>query len=234
MDIDASYDFRNDVRPNNDPDIHSKKLKLYHKILWSKPLPSGEDFLLDYSITGKYLSSKSSVGEFELSSDSITHSYIGVKRMNSITKLVSDVDRDKILKTFYTIGGFIIFPSNKIDNKQTINGSRGFNSRIVDRFDLTLECIRRFYLGIESPLYETFSRYKDFFQLFDDFQGYAEFFLLQDIVSDDFSKVKFFLPFDDSFPSQPLPKDLNDYLIYIKNTSNFVVNRGNRMTLRNK
>ena len=86
MDIDASYDFRNDVRPNNDPDIHSEKLKLYHKILWSKPLPSGEDFLLDYSITGKYLSSKSSVGEFELSSDSITHSYIGVKRMNSITK----------------------------------------------------------------------------------------------------------------------------------------------------
>jgi hypothetical protein len=234
MDIDASYDFRNDVRPNNDPDIHSEKLKLYHKILWSKPLPSGEDFLLDYSITGKYLSSKSSVGEFELSSDSITHSYIGVKRMNSITKLVSDVDRDKILKTFYTIGGFIIFPSKKIDNKQTINGSRGFNSRIVDRFDLTLECIRRFYLGIESPLYETFSRYKDFFQLFDDFQGYAEFFLLQDIVTDDFSEVKFFLPFDDSFPSQPLPKDLNDYLIYIKNTNNFVVNRGNRMTLRNK
>ena len=234
MDIGASYDFRNDVRPNNDPDIHSEKLKLYHKILWSKPLPSGEDFLLDYSITGKYLSSKSSVGEFELSSDSITHSYIGVKRMNSITKLVSDVDRDKILKTFYTIGGFIIFPSNKIDNKQTINGSRGFNSRIVDRFDLTLECIRRFYLGIESPLYETFSRYKDFFQLFDDFQGYTEFFLLQDIVTDDFSEVKFFLPFDDSFPSQPLPKDLNDYLIYIKNTNNFVVNRGNRMTLRNK
>ena len=230
MDIDASYDFRNDVRPNNDPDIHSEKLKLYHKTLWSKPLPSGENFLLDYSITGKYLSSKSSVGEFELSSDSITHSYIGVKRMNSITKLVSDVDRDKILKTFYTIGGFIIFPSNKIDNKQTINGSRGFNSRIVDRFDLTLECIRRFYLGIESPLYETFSRYKDFFQLFDDFQGYTEFFLLQDIVTDDFSEVKFFLPFDDSFPSQPLPKDLNDYLIYIKNTSNFVVNRGNRMT----
>jgi len=97
-----------------------------------------------------------------------------------------------------------------------------------------LECIRRFYLGIESPLYETFSRYKDFFQLFDDFQGYAEFFLLQDIVTDDFSEVKFFLPFDDSFPSQPLPKDLNDYLIYIKNTNNFVVNRGNRMTLRNK
>ena len=234
MDIDASYDFRNDVRPNNDPDIHSEKLKLYHKILWSKPLPSGEDFLLDYSITGKYLSSKSSVGEFELSSDSITHSYIGVKRMNSITKLVSGADRDKILKTFYTVGGFIIFPSNKIDNKQTINGSRGFNSRIVDRFDLTLECIRRFYLGIESPLYETFSRYKDFFQLFDDFQGYTEFFLLQDIVTDDFSEVKFFLPFDDSFPSQPLPKDLNDYLIYIKNTNNFVVNRGNRMTLWNK
>ena len=132
MNIDISFDFRDDVRPNTDPDIHSKELKLYHKILWSKPLPTGEKFLLDYSLTGKYLFHKSSLGEFEFSSDSITHSYIGVKRMNSITKLLSKSDREEILQTFYTIGGFIIFPSNKVDNKLTINGSRGFNSRIVD------------------------------------------------------------------------------------------------------
>ena len=45
MNIDISFDFRDDVRPNTDPDIHSKELKLYHKILWSKPLPTGEKFL---------------------------------------------------------------------------------------------------------------------------------------------------------------------------------------------
>ena len=44
MNIDISFDFRDDVRANTDPDIHSKTLKLYHKILWSKPLPSGNNF----------------------------------------------------------------------------------------------------------------------------------------------------------------------------------------------
>ncbi|WP_113903400.1 DUF6994 family protein [Brevibacterium celere] len=34
----------------------------------------------------------------------------------------------------------------------TINGARGLHPRIVDRFDLTLECIRRHYRGEPSPL----------------------------------------------------------------------------------
>ena len=112
----------------------------------------------------------------------------------------------------------------------------GYNwlGNIFKKVDLTLECIRRFYLGIESPLYETFNRYQDFFELFVNFKGYTEFFLLQDIVSDDFLKIKFFLPFDKSFPTQPLPKNLDDYLLYIKNTNNFVVNRGKRMFIQSK
>ena len=68
-----------------------------------------------------------------------------------------------------TIGGIVIWPSTKINGFQTINGVRGFNRQIVDRLDLTIECIRRFYLGESSPLYDTFARYNDFFQLFDDF-----------------------------------------------------------------
>ncbi len=79
-----------------------------------------------------------------------------------------------------------------------------------------------------------FNRYQDFFELFVNFKGYTEFFLLQDIVSDDFLKIKFFLPFDKSFPTQPLPKNLDDYLLYIKNTNNFVVNRGKRMLNQSK
>ena len=77
-----------------------------------------------------------------------------------------------------------------------------------------------------------FNRYQDFFELFVNFKGYTEFFLLQDIVSNNFSQIKFYLPFDDSFPSQPLPKNLDDYLLYIKNTNNFVVNRGKRMFIQ--
>ena len=30
----------------------------------------------------------------------------------------------------------------------------GVNPLICDRFDLTLECIRRYYVGVFSPLYE--------------------------------------------------------------------------------
>jgi hypothetical protein len=54
----------------------------------------------------------------------------------------------------YTIGAMMVFPGKRIDGKQTINGERGFNRKISDRFDLTLECIRRFYLNSESPLEE--------------------------------------------------------------------------------
>ena len=47
----------------------------------------------------------------------------------------------------------------------TINGARGVNHKIQDRFDLTLECIRRFYLNEFSPLKDTLNRYKTFFKL---------------------------------------------------------------------
>ena len=53
--------------------------------------------------------------------------------------------------------------------------------------DLTLECIRRHYLGDPvTPLGETLGRYREFFDLFDDFRGYVDFFLLQVLVTDDY------------------------------------------------
>ena len=63
----------------------------------------------------------------------------------------------------------------------TINGSRGINHKIKDRFDLTLECIRRHYFNEDNPLSDTLQRYSDFFSLFQKFQGYIDFFLLQDL-----------------------------------------------------
>ena len=58
-----------------------------------------------------------------------------------------------------------------------------------------MECIRRQYLGETSPLAEVLSRYGDFFALFEDFEGYVDFFLLQDLVSDGLSSVRFFMPY---------------------------------------
>ena len=37
-----------------------------------------------------------------------------------------------------------------------------------------------------------------------------------------------------SLPSQPLPKNLDDYLVYIKNINNVVFNRGKRMLNQSK
>ena len=85
----------------------------------------------------------------------------------------------------------MLFPGKQIDGKPTINQERGRNSQIADRLDLTLECIRLHYLGETSPLAETLARYGNFFALFEDFNGYTDFFLLQDLVSEDSSTVKF-------------------------------------------
>ena len=85
-------------------------------------------------------------------------------------------------------------------SKATNNIAGGFNRSIADRFDLTLECIRRHYVDQASPLASTLSRYADFFALFGDFRGYVSFFLLDDLVTDDCS-VKFFMPFDDFRPA---------------------------------
>ena len=44
--IDTRFDTRSDAG-GRDPDSHSKTLRRYHQLLWSKPLPSGALFDLD-------------------------------------------------------------------------------------------------------------------------------------------------------------------------------------------
>ena len=115
----------------------------------------------------------------------------------------------------------------KVNRKMTINGSRGVNHRIQDRFDLTLECIRRYYFKETSPLFETFNRYSSFFSLFKNFKGYVDFFLLNDLINEK-GNVKFYLPFD-QFQTKPTFNDKTDYIIYKQNVINFVLARKERM-----
>lgn len=224
--IDETFDFHSDSY-GKDPDTHSPKLKEYHKILWSKPLPNGKLFSLRDDKVGAYLYHNSELGEFFLGSDAISHSYKYHKRKQLVTRQVPEVV-NKVFSAGSTIGGYIIFPNNKINNKQTLNGARGCNGKIDDRFDLTLECIRRFYLGLTSPLIEVFLRYQEFFGLFGDFRGYVDFFLLQDLVTDNYEQIKFYLPFD-NFLRAPKFRGVDDYLLYQKRVIEFINNRNERI-----
>ncbi|MPZ60878.1 MAG: hypothetical protein GEU93_06200 [Propionibacteriales bacterium] len=118
-------------------------------------------------------------------------------KAHAVVSQLPEAEIEEFNAIVYTIGGMMIFPANRIDGKQTINGARGFRPRIVDRFDLTLECIRRHYRGEDSPLKDTLLRYQQFFALFGHFAGYVDFFLLQDLVSSASTEVEFFMTFDD-------------------------------------
>lgn len=224
MNIATNFDVRTDSN-GRDPDSASPTLRAYHQQLWSKPLPCGELFNLERA-PGAYLTHTSPLGEFKLSSDTISNSLRGSKRRARLIAQIPSVKLDAFQSLGSTIGARILFPGNRVDGKATINAARGFSAQIADRFDLTLECIRLHYLGQASPLTATLDRYADFFRLFDSFEGYVDFFLLGDLVQN--GQVTFYLPFDDEF-GQPLPNTVDDYFEYMANTMEFVAARNRRI-----
>jgi len=208
--IDTSFDFRVDAR-GRDPDSHSPTLRKYHKRLWSRPLPSGVPFELRDTTRGVYLHHRSGLGEFQLSSDAVVATLIRHPKAARIIGQIPQAQHDEFDRLGYTMGGMMVFPGNQVDRRPTINAARGFHPKISDRMDLTLECIRRYYRHEGSPLAPALGRYADFFALFEDFQGYVDFFLLQDLVSSDYKAVRFFMDFND-FSPPAIPRDLDTYL----------------------
>ncbi len=223
--IDITFDFRRDTPEGKDPDSYSKILRQYHKQLWSKPLPTGALFQLRDDVPGHYLHHRSAVGEFSLSIDAVIPTF----RWNSqIQAMIPKSELEAFNAQGYTIGGMMIFPRNRIDGKWTINQARGCARRIGDRFDLTLECIRRHYIKGASPLTNVLDRYTTFFKLFADFRGYVEFFFLQDLVSSDFCTVKISPPYDD-FSSSPIPNTVTEYRAYKNEALAFINARNQRI-----
>lgn len=129
MRIDTSYDVRTDSG-GRDPDSHSATLRGYHKVLWSKQLPSGHMFELQEKVSGAYLYHQSELGTFSLSSDSVVPSFTRWKSMKHITELFPEEENEAFRTVGYTIGGMMVFPGNRIDGKATINGARGFTGRL--------------------------------------------------------------------------------------------------------
>ena len=222
-DIDISFDFQSDSA-GGDPDSASPTLRAYHQALWSKPLPNG--WMLSLTTDNcSYLR----CGDMYFGSDSITASFRykrNAELLNCVAQKVpsfSDYIEDYLHKA-YTIGGEIIFPKHT----GSINQSRGCSKKICDRWDLTLECIRRHYVGEQSPLSETLLKDKAFFDLFVDFKGYVEFFFLQDCVDEDYN-VKLWL---DTllFADNPMPKSVEEYLQWIDSQLEFVKKRAARIS----
>ena len=177
------------------------------QLLWSKPLPDGRPFDLH---TGRalspYLVYEADGTRIVLGSDTIATRHR--KKLHHLYSQLPDEVNDAFLRRSYTICGFMIFPVSQ----GSLNQNRGTHPRIQDRWDLTLEAIRRFYEGGTSPLTSTMDRHADFFELFGSFAGYMEHFHLGDFV-DANGAVRFLLPFD-NFESRALPSDLPTYARY--------------------
>ena len=240
MVIDVNFDFTTDSpnywkgywandsllgHSNTDPDSRSATLQLYHKFLYSKPLPNGDTMELSIGMGANYLTWK----DFRFGSDSIIASFRYERNRELIQAVANSMpDYKSFIENYvhksYTIGGEIIFPK-MIGG---INQSRGCNPFIKDRWDLTLECIRKYYNNEESPLYEVLQKNKPFFDLFVNFKGYVEFFYLQDCVTNDYSHVKFWLG-NGRFEYYPMPKTVEEYIDWIDKELEFVESRNRRI-----
>ena len=171
----------------SDPDTHSATLRRYHRILWSRGLPNGQVMDLKECPPPGYLEWNG----MRFASDSIVTCFRYERCRPVIEQVASSMDdyhgwMESVIRRMYTIGGMTVFPKHR----NSINQCRGSNSRICDRLDLTLECIRRFYDGEPSPLSRCLEQDRGFFDLFIDFRGYVDYFLFQDCVTNDYRKVR--------------------------------------------
>ncbi len=208
-----------------DPDSLSKNLQLYHQTVWSRKLPCGETMALQRGTGPNYLTWK----DFRFGSDSIVVSFRYEKyryMLDEVQKVVPNYMAfvETYLHRAYTIGGMMIFPKHA----GSINQAKGTSPKLRDRWDLTLECIRRYYCNEDSPISKTLARDKDFFDLFVDFKGFVDYFFLQDCVSPDYSSVKIWVG-NAEFTEEPLPKTVDEYLLWISLQMDFLEKRNKRI-----
>ena len=248
--IDISFNMFSDTPKGEDPDELSKTLNSYHQMLWSKKLPNGKLMLLEKArdrgrliVKAKEISKQFpeiNPKHFIFSSDALGLTFKNwQKKIPVIKEIFQNLEageHEKNFKKCCTVGAYTIFPGKRVDGI-TINAARGgfgTSKQICDRIDLTLECIRLFYLnkpGLSKktcPLLGALTRHKPFFDLFKTFKGYVEFFLFQDLATDDFSKVRFLHPFQ-GFKDQEYPKNTNEYRLYMNKMLEFIDLRNKRI-----
>jgi hypothetical protein len=202
LDNNASYFCNDNYR---DANAYSPELYNCHSELWSKALPNGETLKLRFCPKGVdrktgrpykpfILKDEDESFRLPLTSDTIAPSY------NKLAKLlrqgvIDEKQANEYLRAGRSTGSFLIWPirGDKENSNNTINIVRA--RTVSDRIDLTLGHLQKWYEGQHgSPggLYKTFQLYSSYFELFVTFKGFADFFYLQDFISEDNSKVKLF------------------------------------------
>jgi hypothetical protein len=223
--IDINFDFSIETggeKPDIDRD--STTLRKYHKLLWSKKLPNGEDPILSET-DNNGLKIKTDTCDIILSSDTMINTYTGNWDKNFDLRYLKTIGEiDEFIKITHKIGNFIMYPRTK----DSFNQNRGTNPKIYDRFDLSLECIRRYYHNEDSPLREIIQKYNQFFQLFKNFKNYCEFYFLEDLTINNYEEISYFLPFN-NFEEMPLPKNADEYRLYMNKATEFINKRNKRI-----
>lgn len=235
--IDTNLNLRTNIMglKNFDPDKDSKVLHDYHLRLWNRSFKGINVFHFIKKAKPPYFFNWH---DQKITSDSIITTFRNIKKSSKTQALIQKIPIKTIMELSAlgsTVGGFIIFPGTKYKNYLTINQARGLHPAIKDRFDITLECIRLFYDRETKsyPLKEILINNNKFFDIFDNFKDYVDFFLLQDLVDNDYKKVKFWLHFDSFYSQNPIPKNLDEYLTFIENEKSFVNERNLRISKLN-
>lgn len=237
--IDPDLDFASHYDREGDPDRDCERLYLWHQALCSRPVDGVGPFEIEVSHDWSYgLMLRSPDGAaFRLGSDAIIPTWSTPGWTYRFPPdLVAEIQRDVdgFLRVASTFGAYVLFPRNGLGQTgPTINQARGVHPQIADRFDLTLECIRRHYLdpAMESPLANRLNYYSDFFELFGDFDTYLRFFLLDDLVTADRASVRSFLDGEavTSFPAPAFVVTPSEYTAYRVNSMRFVQARNDRI-----
>lgn len=182
-----------------DPDSWHKGLRESHRILWSRPLPSGDAWSFK-PMRGWYLKNSESRGH-EPSPWSVGSDNFATTHTNALPNMAAAIPgyENGHVHDLCTIGGYIVFPNGLAQaratqaraRKWTLNQAKGCEGRISDRFDLTLEAIRLYFAGITAryanPLGDVLDAYGWFFDPFgrgaEGFQAYVSYFFLDPMVS---------------------------------------------------
>jgi len=227
MKIDITCSMNKDTDETN-LNGNSSTLNKYNVFLWSRTLNGKQDFQLRISNSKSCdLVYEGYPRTFKFICDSILPNYSKCEPMKHIVKNIEKKEADELSNLGRTVGGYILFPTGIKSGKPDINESRLSNPKIMGRFDLTLECIKRWYINKKSPLYDDIDRYRDFFELFNSFKAYVDYFLLRDMLDSNY-RVIFWTPFT-KFKGSPLPKDEQEYKRYVEAANTFIFKRNQRI-----
>lgn len=192
------------LRPYRDPDRYSKKLYEAIRTIWNgKRLPNGEVFSLGEPYChefpfGTCWQIDDEEGNF-YGSDFIGPSFTGayVKLQKNVDSKEEQKINEQLGQLLYDcrrIGGHIIWPRL---GQEGINLARAVTN---DRMDVTLLELRDFYAKPDgAPLYNAklraaFRANRKYLMMFEDFDGFIDFFMLRDSFVGKNGAVKIFGP----------------------------------------